>query len=128
MVDPFLIHSFSFYVALPYKLKSLLLSLLACVFQYYFYASTVNSKMRNCGALSPRQTHAKNKVTARAKIYSIPAGKIDPIIPADPEFTPPSQLTKINIKKIKNWDTRYSPVTRSTTPRKLEKGKAQVMQ
>ena len=67
MVDPFLIYSFSFYVALPYKLKSLLLSLLACVFQYYFSASTVNSKMRNCGVISPRQTHAKNKVTARAK-------------------------------------------------------------
>lgn len=97
MVDPFLIYTFSFYVALPYKLKSLLLSLLACVLQYYFSASTVNSKMRNYGVFSPRQTHAKNKVTARAKVYSIPA---DPIIPTDPKFTPLSQLTKKRLKKI----------------------------
>ena len=41
------------------------------------------------------------KTKSPRELKYIPAGKIDPIIPTDPEFTPPSQLTKINIKKIK---------------------------
>ena len=53
---------------------------------------------------SLRDVNAKNKVTARAKIYSIPAGKIEnpiiPIVAADPKFTSPSQSTRNNIKKI----------------------------
>ena len=65
----------------------------------------VQCTVSNAPGGSPlKDVNAKNKVTARAKIYSIPAGKIEnPIIPtavADPKFTSPSQSTRNNIKKI----------------------------